>query len=88
MTQLAGRTPQTTDHGSRSAGVEHGSSGQGRPQRGIDRSLLPNGRAVVGGFLIAASGVGLFAAYEHAHSAPVTKFVVATRPLPPGEVIR
>ena len=49
--------------------------------------MLPNGRAVLGGFLIAASGVGLFAAYEQAHSAPVTKYVVATRPLAPGEVI-
>ena len=49
--------------------------------------MLPNGRVVLGGFLIAASGVGLFAAYEQAHSAPVTKFVVATRPLAPGQVI-
>lgn len=49
--------------------------------------MLPNGRAVLGGFLIAASGVGLFAAYQQAHAVPETRFVVATRPLVPGEVI-
>ncbi|MCB1027559.1 MAG: hypothetical protein R2704_15060 [Microthrixaceae bacterium] len=49
--------------------------------------MIPNGRAVLGGFLIAASGVGLFAAYQQTNAAPETRFVVATRALAPGEII-
>ena len=60
----------------------------GQPQRGRDRSLLPNGRAVLGGFLIAASGVGLFAAYQQSNAAPQTRYVVTTRSLAPGEIVQ
>lgn len=88
MTQLTGPKPVANSRGSKSAGgVELSSSDRGHPKRGLDRTMLPNGRAVLGGFLIAASGVGLFAAYQQAHAAPVNKFVVATHPLAPGDVI-
>lgn len=87
MTQLLRRT-EATGQAAGSAGTA-GTSGStdGRPQRGIARSMLPNGRAVLGGFLIAASAVGLFAAYQQANAAPITRFVVATEPLTPGQVI-
>ena len=103
MTQLTGPKPVTNSRSLKSyGGVEHSSSDHGHPKRGLDRTMLPNGRAVLGGFLIAASGVGtarssvsliaasgvgLFAAYQQAHAAPVNKFVVATHPLAPGDVI-
>jgi Flp pilus assembly protein CpaB len=48
----------------------------------------PNGRAVLGGFLIAASGVGLFAAYQQSNAAPQTRYVVTTRSLAPGEIVQ
>ncbi|MBW3574439.1 MAG: hypothetical protein KY450_06160 [Actinobacteria bacterium] len=46
---------------------------------------LPGGRAVVGGFLIAASAVGIFAAYTAAGRGPAGSYVVVTDDLGSGE---
>ena len=51
------------------------------------RPTLPNGRAVVGGLLVAAAAVGTFAAWSGADDAPATSYVVATRTLPVGTVV-
>lgn len=48
------------------------------------RHSLPSGRAVVGGFLIAVSALGLFTAYSQAAAGPTTMFVVARRDVPVG----
>ena len=48
------------------------------------RSTLPTGRAVVGGFLVALAGLGIFAAYSSATAGPTTSYVVARRDLPIG----
>lgn len=48
------------------------------------RRSLPSGRAVVGGFLIALSAVGLFTAYSRAAAGPTTLFVVARDDVPIG----
>ena len=48
------------------------------------RRPLPGGRAVVGGLLMAAAAVGLFAAYSRAADGPRHDYVVAIRALPPG----
>lgn len=46
---------------------------------------LPGSRAVVGGFLVAASAVGTFAAYTAATTAPAGSYVVVTDDLGAGE---
>jgi Flp pilus assembly protein CpaB len=51
------------------------------------RAALPNGRAVVGGLLVAAAAVGTFVAWSSANDDPSTRFVVATRDLAVGEVV-
>lgn len=51
------------------------------------RRPLPNGRAVVGGLLVAAAGVGTYAAWAAADDAPSTTYAVAARDLPVGHVI-
>ncbi|HEX2272481.1 MAG TPA: SAF domain-containing protein [Acidimicrobiales bacterium] len=61
----------------------------GQPPGGGPRSLrrrrgLPGGRAVVGGLLVAASAVGLFAAYAQASARHRTSYVVARHALAPG----
>lgn len=43
------------------------------------QTSLPGGRAVVGGFLVALSALGIFSAYSRAAAGPTTSFVVATR---------
>lgn len=48
---------------------------------------LPNGRAVVGGFLVALSAVLVFAAYRGTASGPSHRFVVARRDIAPGMAI-
>lgn len=54
-------------------------NGSGRPGRRIRRVRgLPGGRAVVGAFLVAASAVGVFAAFLTATAAPDTRYAVAT----------
>ena len=51
------------------------------------RRSLPGGRAVVGGLLVAASAVGLFAAYGSAHDRPATAYVTVTHDVAPGQVL-
>lgn len=51
------------------------------------RPALPNGRAVVGGLLVAAAVVLTFAVWVGADDAPSTRYVVAARDLPVGEVL-
>ena len=51
------------------------------------RRGLPNGRAVVGGLLVAVAAVGVFSAYTSSTAGPTTRYVVAARDLSPGERI-
>jgi hypothetical protein len=51
------------------------------------RRALPNGRAVVGGLLVAAAAVGTYAAWSGADEAPSTRYAVAVRDLAVGEVV-
>ncbi len=48
------------------------------------RRTLPGGRAVFGGLLVAASAVGLFAAYAQASARHKTSYVVARHAVTPG----
>lgn len=57
-----------------------GTGGQVRP-----RPRLPGSRAVVGGFLIAASAVGTFAAYTSATTGPAGSYVVVRADVGAGE---
>lgn len=58
------------------------------PRRSIGRRpALPNGRAVVGGLLVAASAVGTYAAWSSADDAPTTSYAVAARDLAVGETL-
>lgn len=49
------------------------------------RRTLPGSRAVVGGLLVTASAVGLFAAYGASSSEPADVYVVAARVVEPGQ---
>lgn len=49
------------------------------------RRGLPGSRAVVGGLLVAASAVGVFAAYGSANAGPTDQYVVVTADVSPGE---
>lgn len=51
------------------------------------RPGLPNGRAVVGGLLVATAAIGTFAAWSGADAAPSTRYVVAARDLPVGQLL-
>lgn len=51
------------------------------------RPALPNGRAVLGGLLVAAAVVGTYAAWSGADDPPGGRAVVAARDLPVGEVL-
>lgn len=51
------------------------------------RRALPGGRAVVGGLLVAASAVGVFAAHGAADDGPSAAYVALTRDVAPGEVL-
>ncbi|MBW3547179.1 MAG: hypothetical protein KY452_03450 [Actinobacteria bacterium] len=63
-------------------------SGPPRSARPLHRPRnLPGGRAVVGGFLVAASAVGVFAAYTAASSGPDTSYVVVDVDVAAGERI-
>lgn len=56
-----------------------------QPARALRRRrALPGGRAVVGGLLVAASGVGLFAATNRSESGPSESYIVAARALAAG----
>ena len=76
-----------TDLGSLVA-PEVGGNGGRPPVRGPRplrrRRSLPGSRAVVGGFLVAAALVGLFAAYARVEAGPSQSFVVARHPLAAG----
>jgi Flp pilus assembly protein CpaB len=65
------------------------SAGATAPQRRTTgrRSALPNGRAVVGGLLVAAAAVGTYAAWSAADDGPSTAYAVAARDLAVGEVL-
>ena len=52
------------------------------------RRALPGGRAVVGGLLVAASAVGVFAAHGQADAGPSASYVALTRDVSPGDVLR
>ena len=66
-----------------------GTVAAGRRPRVIGRRpTLPNGRAVVGGLLVAAAAVGTFAAWSDADAPPSGRAVVAARDLPIGTVVR
>jgi Flp pilus assembly protein CpaB len=61
----------------------------GAPSSGSSRSVarrpaLPNGRAIVGGFLVAVSALGIFTAYARATAGPTTSYVVARHDLALG----
>ena len=59
-----------------------------RPVRVIRRQRhLPDSRAIVGAFLVAAAVVGIYAAYTGARDAPDTSYVVATRVIRAGDAI-
>lgn len=49
------------------------------------RGTLPTGRAVVGGFLVAVSALGIFAAYSRASAGPTTHYVVARHDIAAGQ---
>ena len=57
----------------------------GGRRRVLGRPLVPNTRAIVGGLLLALSGVATFMAWEHAAHTPHQSFVVAARSIDPGE---
>lgn len=54
-----------------------GAPSSGRSRTVARRPALPTGRAVVGGFLVAVSALGIFTAYARATAAPTTSYVVA-----------
>jgi Flp pilus assembly protein CpaB len=56
-------------------------------RHGSRRRPLPGGRAVVGGFLVAASAVGIFAAYAGSTKGPSSSYVTVARDIRPGEVL-
>ena len=64
-------------------------SGNGAAPRLVTgrRSALPNGRAVLGGLLVAAAAVGTYSAWSGADDAPTTRYAVATRDVAVGEVL-
>jgi Flp pilus assembly protein CpaB len=51
------------------------------------RPALPNGRAVLGGLLVAAAAVGSYAAWSSADDEPSTRYAVAARDIGVGEVL-
>lgn len=66
------------------------SNGRGTAARRLTtgrRAALPNGRAVVGGLLVAAAAVGTYAAWSAADDAPSTRYAVAARDVAVGEVL-
>jgi len=68
-------------------GAEAPADGQG-PVRAVGRrTALPNGRAVVGGLLVAAAVVGTYAAWSGVGEGPDTSFAVAARDIPVGATV-
>jgi Flp pilus assembly protein CpaB len=86
------RSTRSTDPTGAAAGldVDDGALGHrvglGAARRRIaGRPVLPSGRALVGGLLLAVSGVVTFAAWQQASGVPDRSYVVAERSLAPGE---
>jgi len=67
-------------HGRPNASVTSPPPREVRPAR-----RLPGGRAVVGGFLVAASAVGVFAAYTSAASSPDSSYAVVSVDVQAGD---
>jgi len=65
---------------------QDGPARRARPLR--PRRSLPGGRAVVGGFLVAAAAVGLFASYLQATSRAAARFAVARVAIGAGQPVR
>lgn len=74
------RSRRTTPDG---AGIGT-AAGVGAPRPLPRRAPVPSARAVVGGFLIALSALGIFVAWSQATGGPDTTYVVARRDLPVG----
>lgn len=67
------------------AATDGGTNGADRPTRTVRRRRgLPGSRAVVGGLLVAAAAVGLFAAASRSSTRPAHSFAVTTRDLAAG----
>jgi len=49
------------------------------------RPLLPNGRALMGGFLVVVAALAAMGVHEHADRRADTRFVAAARPVRPGQ---
>ncbi|CAN5667617.1 hypothetical protein BH20ACT2_BH20ACT2_24000 [soil metagenome] len=64
-----------------------GADGTPRPRPLRPRRGLPGSRAVVGGLLVAAAAIGIFAAYTGATSGPDTSYVVVTGDVPVGATL-
>ena len=62
-------------------------NGHSGPRPVTRRRPLPGGRAVIGGFLVAASATGVFAAWSSASSGPSSAYAVVTDDVAPGERI-
>lgn len=62
-------------------------SGPGGPRQVRPSRRLPGGRAVVGGFLVAASAVGVFSAYTAANRGPTGSYAVVTADVGSGQRI-
>lgn len=71
--------------GTRAGG--NGRSAEAAPRTVRRRRTLPGGRAVVGGFLVALAGVGVFAGYTTATSDTRERYLVAREDLTPGQRI-
>lgn len=66
--------------------AEHNGAAPGGPRRLARRRALPGSRAVVGGLLVAASAVGLFAAAGAGDDGPVARYVTVAREIAAGHV--
>jgi hypothetical protein len=76
---------QQADTVSRRSAPERGGNGAGRAVHSLRRRrALPGSRAVVGGLLVAAAAVGLFAAASSSREGPSHSYVVAGRELAAG----
>jgi Flp pilus assembly protein CpaB len=64
--------------------ASRGLGARGAVGRQIQRPALPASRAWVGGLLVVAAAVGVFAAYQGAGSAPATSYVVVGAEVAPG----